>query len=147
MTDKGLVLVTGATGFVGKWTVVELLRAGYRVRGTVRSLGAKADRVRKAVEAQLGPEAAAPQLDLVVADILDDGGWSEAMQGVTAVMHVATAIRADEPRDSSLVIRPAIEGTERVLRFTHAARITDRGHLIDSHGRLWARPDNWPAGL
>ena len=38
-------------------------------------------------------------------------------------MHVATAIRGDEPRDSSLVIRPAIEGTERVLRFAHAAGI------------------------
>jgi dihydroflavonol-4-reductase len=122
MTDKGLVLVTGATGFVGKWTVVELLRAGYRVRGTVRALGAKADRVRKAAEAQLGPEAL-ERLDLVVADILDDAGWAEAMQGVSAVMHVATAIRADEPRDSSLVIRPAIEGTDRVLRFTHAAGI------------------------
>lgn len=122
MADKGLVLVTGATGFVGKWTVVELLRAGYRVRGTVRSLGAKADRVRQAAEAQVGHEALA-RLELVVADILDDKGWPEAMQGVSAVMHVATAIRADEPRDSSLVIRPAIEGTERVLRFTHAAGI------------------------
>lgn len=122
MTDKGLVLVTGATGFVGKWTVVELLRAGYRVRGTVRALGDKADRVRKAAEAQLGPEVL-ERLDLVVADILDDAGWTEAMREVSAVMHVATAIRADEPRDSSLVIRPAIEGTDRVLRFTHAAGI------------------------
>jgi nucleoside-diphosphate-sugar epimerase len=38
-------------------------------------------------------------------------------------MHIATAIRADEPRDSSLVIRPAMEGTARVLRFTHEAGI------------------------
>jgi nucleoside-diphosphate-sugar epimerase len=122
MADKGLVLVTGATGFVGKWTVVELLRAGYRVRGTVRSLGPKADRVREAVDAQVGHEALA-RLELVVADILEDKGWPEAMHGVDAVMHVATAIRADEPKDPSLVVRPAIEGTERVLRFTHAASI------------------------
>jgi dihydroflavonol-4-reductase len=45
------------------------------------------------------------------------------MAGVAAVMHVAAAIRGDEPKDQSLVIRPAVEGTERVLRFAHAAGI------------------------
>ena len=33
-----LILVTGASGFVGKWCVVKLLEKGYRVRGTVRSM-------------------------------------------------------------------------------------------------------------
>ena len=46
--QTGLVLVTGASGFVGKWTVIELLRAGFAVRGTVRS-EAKAEAVRQAV--------------------------------------------------------------------------------------------------
>lgn len=119
MTD--LVLVTGASGFVGKWCVVKLLERGYRVRGTIRS-AAKAKQVRETIASTLGEEAAA-RLELVTADILDDAGWPEAMAGVNAVMHVATAIRGDEPKDSSLVIRPAIEGTERVLRFTKAAGI------------------------
>ena len=35
--QTGQVLVTGANGFVGKWTVLELLRAGFAVRGTVRA--------------------------------------------------------------------------------------------------------------
>jgi dihydroflavonol-4-reductase len=121
MSDKGLVLVTGASGFVGKWTTIRLLQAGYRVRGTIRSAH-KAEQVRAAAKAVAGP-AALDHLELVVADILDDRGWAEAMQSVTAVMHIATAIRADEPRDSSLVIRPAMEGTARVLRFTHEAGI------------------------
>jgi nucleoside-diphosphate-sugar epimerase len=59
----------------------------------------------------------------VTADILDDKGWREAMAGVSAVLHVATAVRGDEPKDSSIVIRPAIEGTERVLRFAKLAGI------------------------
>jgi dihydroflavonol-4-reductase len=121
MTDKGLVLVTGASGFVGKWTAIELLKAGYAVRGTVRS-EAKAEQVREAAVAQLGAECLS-RLSFATADLLDDAGWPEAMNGVTAVMHVATVIRGDEPRDSSLVIRPALEGTERVLRFAHAAGI------------------------
>ena len=121
MAEKGSVLVTGATGFVGKWTVVELLKAGYSVRGTIRCMD-KADQVRKSVAGQVGPVAAG-RLELVEADLLDDKGWADAMRGVSAVMHIATAIRADEPRDSSLVIRPAVEGTARVLRFAHEAGI------------------------
>jgi dihydroflavonol-4-reductase len=121
MSDKGLVLVTGATGFVGKWTVIELLKAGYAVRGTVRALG-RGEQVRTSVAEQAGAEALS-RLDLVECDILADTGWTGAMQDVTAVMHVATAIRADEPKDSSLVIRPAVEGTARVLRAAHEAGI------------------------
>ena len=119
MTD--LILVTGASGFVGKWCVVKLLERGYRVRGTIRS-EAKAKQVRETVGALVGADAMA-RLELVQADILDDKGWPEAMAGVTAVMHVATVIRGDEPRDQSLVIRPALEGTERILKATHAAGI------------------------
>jgi dihydroflavonol-4-reductase len=54
---------------------------------------------------------------------MSDAGWADAMKGVTAVMHVATVVRGDEPRDSSVVIGPAMEGTERVLRFANDAGI------------------------
>ena len=121
MTDTNLVLVTGASGFVGKWCVVKLLEKGYRVRGTIRS-EAKAKQVRETVSGIVGADAMA-RLELVEADILDDKGWPEAMAGVSAVMHVATVIRGDEPRDQSLVIRPALEGTERILKATLAAGI------------------------
>jgi nucleoside-diphosphate-sugar epimerase len=121
MTDQGLILVTGATGFVGKWTILELLRVGHNVRGTVRSLG-RGDEVRATIAGELG-QGTLDRLELVEADLLDDKGWTEAMLGVTTVMHIATAIRADEPKDQSLVIRPALEGTQRVLRFANAAGI------------------------
>lgn len=121
MAEKGLVLVTGATGFVGKWVVIQLLQAGYPVRGTIRSLS-RADEVRAGVATQTG-EDALQRLELVEADLLDDSGWAAPMQGIAAVMHVAAAIRGDEPKDRSLVIRPAVEGTERVLRFAHQAGV------------------------
>ena len=116
-----LILVTGASGFVGKWCVVKLLEKGYRVRGTVRS-DAKAAQVKKTVASVVGEEAAG-RLELVKADILSDAGWPEAMAGVDAVMHVATIIRGDEPKDPNVVIRPAVEGTERILRMAHNAGI------------------------
>lgn len=119
--QSGLVLVTGANGFVGKWTVIELLRAGFDVRGTVRSEG-KGEAVRAAVAGQLG-EAVLPRLSLLRVDLMQDRGWPEAMQGVAAVAHVAAQILAEEPRDAQKVIGPALEGTERVLRYAVAAGV------------------------
>ena len=121
MADSDLILVTGASGYVGKWCLITHLEKGYRVRGTVRS-DAKAALVRKTVTALVGAEAAS-RMDLVKADILADAGWPEALAGVTAGMHVATQIRGDEPMVSSVVVRPAVEGTERVLRMAHRAGI------------------------
>ena len=119
--QSGLVLVTGANGFVGKWVVIELLRAGFEVRGTVRSEG-KAEAVRTAVRSQVS-EAALARLDFVRLDLMKDRGWLAAMDGVTAVAHVAAQIVAEEPKDPQLVIGPALEGTERVLRFAVAAGV------------------------
>jgi len=119
--QAGLVLVTGANGFVGKWTVLELLRAGFRVRGTVRS-PAGAEGVRRAVATHLGEEAL-QGLTFVRCDLLNDEGWTEACDGVDAIAHVAAQIRGDEPRDMQVVIGPALDGTNRVLRFALAAGI------------------------
>ena len=122
MASNELILVTGVSGYVGKWCAVKLLEKGYRVRGTVRSKS-KAQQVNDTIVRLLSAEAAA-RLDLVEADLLSDAGWPAALSGVSAVMHTATVVRADEPRDPNIVVRPAIEGTERVLRMAHAAGIT-----------------------
>ncbi len=114
------ILVTGASGFVAKHLIGQLLGAGYAVRGTVRGQG-KVPGIWAAVAA-LAPGREAG-LELVEADLLDDHGWAEAMDGVTAVMHVAATIVGVEPKDADVVVRPAVEGTERVLRFAHAAGV------------------------
>lgn len=121
MAEHDLILVTGITGYVGKFVARDLLAAGYRVRGTLRLLS-RASEVTDTLSAELG-QGALDRLELVEADLLDDRGWADAMQGVAAVMHVAAAIRGDEPKDSNLVIRPALEGTMRVMRFAEAAGV------------------------
>ena len=64
------VLVTGGTGFVAGWTIIELLRRGYRVRATVRSLACEAN-LRRAVATEVDPR---DGLELVAADLTNDGG-------------------------------------------------------------------------
>ena len=105
------VLVTGGSGFVGGWVVVALLRRGYAVRTTVRSLAREAE-VRAAVGAQV---AAGDRLSVHAADLLADDGWARAAEGADHVVHVASPLPVGEFLGADLVA-PARDGTLRVLR-------------------------------
>jgi dihydroflavonol-4-reductase len=105
------VLVTGASGFIAKHCIAELLRRDYAVKATLRNL-ARADEVRRGV-AHAGADASA--VEFVAADLLSDEGWGQAMQDCTYVQHIASPFPLDEPRDPDDVIRPAREGALRVL--------------------------------
>ncbi|HMN36532.1 MAG TPA: aldehyde reductase [Hyphomicrobium sp.] len=109
------VFVTGATGFIAKHIIAELLRRGYTVRGTVRDPSRAA-----AVEAALEKAGAdTGRLSFAVGDLLSDEGWDEAMQGATHVMHTASPFPMEQPANPDDVIMPAREGTLRVLRSAH----------------------------
>lgn len=106
------VLVTGGSGFLGGWCLVELLRRGYQVRTTVRERSREAE-----VRARIAPEVdAGERLSVHVADLLGDEGWAEAVAGCDYVMHVASPFPPAQPKDPDELIVPAREGTLRVLR-------------------------------
>jgi nucleoside-diphosphate-sugar epimerase len=106
------VLVTGGSGYLGSHCIVSLLRQGHAVRTTVRS-SAKADEVRRLVRrGGQDPDT----LEVAVADLTSDGGWSEAVAGCSRVLHVASPFPLGVPKDPNELIVPAREGTVRVLR-------------------------------
>jgi nucleoside-diphosphate-sugar epimerase len=113
------VLVTGASGFIGKHCIAELLRRGFAVRGTLRDLS-RANEVRAGV-AKAGADAAG--VEFVAADLMRDDGWAEAMGGCTYVQHVASPFPLTNPREPDDVIRPAREGAVRVLRAASRAGV------------------------
>lgn len=104
------VLVTGGTGFIAGWCIVQLLERGYEVRTTVRD-AAKQQRVRAAVGA-----GSSGRLDVVVADLNDDRGWDAAVAGCDYVLHVASPLGGGAVKDRDALIAPARDGTLRVLR-------------------------------
>jgi dihydroflavonol-4-reductase len=114
MTDGSgqTVLVTGGSGFLGGWCVIELLRRGYSVRTTVRSLSREAQ-VRAAVGSEVDP---GDRLTVLAADLTRDEGWGEAVRGCDYVLHVASPFPPKQPKDPDELIVPAREGTLRVLR-------------------------------
>ncbi|GAA0558376.1 nitroreductase/quinone reductase family protein [Actinomadura livida] len=79
------VLVTGASGFVGSYTVRALLAAGHRPRALVRDPG-KATKVLQTIGV------AAEDVELVPGDMLDADAVAEALDGCDAAIHAAAAI-------------------------------------------------------
>ena len=118
--SEDLVLVTGGTGFVGAHCIDQLLRAGYRVRTTVRSLKREAD-VRAMLNVAGSPRQDA--LSFIAADLSADPGWTEAVQGCRFVLHVASPFPGKAPKHEDELIVPARDGTLRVLRAAREARV------------------------
>ncbi|MCO8274033.1 aldehyde reductase [Actinoplanes sp. TRM 88003] len=114
MTD---VLVTGGSGYIGSWCTLALLTDGYRVRTTVRDLGCETQ-----VRAML-QHGGTDHLEFVRADLRDDEGWADAAAGCDYVLHVASPTLTQVPRDDDEMVRPAVDGTLRVLRAAHGAGV------------------------
>jgi len=106
------VLVSGGSGFLGGWCIVELLGRGYEVRTTVRDL-AREPELREAIGSRVEAD---ERLTVLAADLTDDEGWADAVAGCEYVLHVASPFPPAQPKDPDELIVPAREGTLRVLR-------------------------------
>jgi dihydroflavonol-4-reductase len=78
-----LVLVTGGSGFIAAHCIVQLLAAGHRVRTTLRS-PAREPEVRTLL-ASAGADV--DRLSFVVADLMADAGWAQAVEGCAFVLN------------------------------------------------------------
>lgn len=108
------VLVTGASGFIAKHIVKELLDRGYAVRASTRS-----DQRRTEID-DLFPDAT---IEHVTLDLNRDDGWAEALTGIDVLMHTASPFPGEQPDDPDELIRPAVDGTHRALEAARAAEV------------------------
>ncbi len=117
------VLLTGASGYIGKHITLRLLADGYSVRASVRN-SAKADEVHAAMKAHL-PEGFAldKKLSFVELDLESDHGWSAALKGMDVLIHSASPFPISSPKDENELVRPAVDGTLRALKAAHEAGV------------------------
>ena len=112
------VLVTGASGFIAEHCIIELLKNGYSVKGSLRTMNREQE-VRDAVKTETDDA----KLEFCKLDLLDDDGWEEAMRDCDYLMHVASPFVIEDPKDENELIKPAKEGTLRALNAAKKAGI------------------------
>lgn len=125
MESGDLCLVTGVSGYLGSWIAKMLLEQGFRVRGTIRSLG-DAEKVA-AVEVIL------PGVELAAADLRSPEGWDAAVVDVRWVFHVASpqAVASETDRTGG-----AVQGTEYLMRAALAAGSVEKIVLTSSEAAI-----------
>ncbi|MEI7675998.1 MAG: NAD-dependent epimerase/dehydratase family protein, partial [Bacteroidales bacterium] len=140
------VLVTGVSGFVGQHCAAELLKKGYAVRGSVRSIS-KTDEVVKGISKEIDLQG---NLEFCELNLMKDAGWDKAMEGCDYVLHVASPFVVKVPKDENELIKPAVEGTLRALKAAKKAGVK-RVVLTSStvamhggqHGLIKINQDSW----
>ncbi|KAL7925641.1 hypothetical protein ACQKWADRAFT_318743 [Trichoderma austrokoningii] len=111
---KDLVLLTGATGFIGFRTLILLLEAGYKVRVAVRN-----DTGSAKIKASKSTAPYESQIEYIsVPDITVSGAYDDAVKEVKYVVHVASPFARPDLLESefeSCYIQPAIQGSIGML--------------------------------
>jgi nucleoside-diphosphate-sugar epimerase len=97
------ILVTGASGFIGKDVVRRLLKNGWRVKAMSRRAGSTSFEFNE-------------RLELVRADMRDECSLRQAVAGVAAVVHLAAA-KSDEPESDDV----NVQGAERLVKVCQSA--------------------------
>lgn len=89
------VLITGATGLVGERLMPRLVETGYACRALLRA-------------GKSCPE----EIDAVTGDILDPSTLANAVQGVSAIVHLAAVFRT---QDTELIWKSNLDGTRNLI--------------------------------
>ncbi len=105
-----MILITGATGLVGRYLAPQLAEAGWPVR-------VLAEPRREGRLARLGwPES----VEIIVGDLADASSLHRAMQGVHSVFHLASAQWWGRRRDLEQI---DLQGTRNLIAAARSARI------------------------
>ncbi|CAL4977561.1 unnamed protein product [Urochloa decumbens] len=118
--------VTGGTGFIAAHLIRALLAAGHTVRATVRD---PEDEGKVGFLWEL--DGAADRLQLLRADLMEEGSFDEAVSGVDGVFHTASPVvvaGGDRKDVQEKLVDPIVKGAANVLR--SCARAADRPRRV-----------------
>ncbi|KAK6918518.1 NAD-dependent epimerase/dehydratase [Dillenia turbinata] len=109
--EKGVVCVTGGTGYIGSWLIMRLLEHGYTVHTTIRS-----DPDGKDLSYLTKQPGASERLHIFHADLNEPNSFDAAIKHCIGVFHVAHPIEVPNDEPAEVVTRRCVEGTLGLLR-------------------------------
>lgn len=109
-----MVLVTGATGFLGSHLLIHLLENDENVRAIYRNENSIVK--VKSLFSKLNNVDLFEKIDWIAADILDISTLEIAFQGIDYVYHCAALVSFDS-KDEDLLRKINIEGTANIVNF------------------------------
>jgi len=110
MTDQGEILVTGGSGYI----------AAGASRGCSMTAGACAPHPQPGARGRGAPRAGHGGAGAGSAELLRrrshrDEGWADAARGCRYLLHVASPLGVENPRDPDVLVRPARDGAVRAI--------------------------------
>jgi UDP-glucose 4-epimerase len=117
------VLITGATGLIGERLLPRLAETGYACRALLRA-------------GKSCPEG----IDAVTGNILDPSTLTKAVQGVSAIVHLAAVFRT---QDTDLIWKSNLDGTRNLIAavMTHAP---DARFIMSSTSHVYNKDNPHP---
>jgi dihydroflavonol-4-reductase len=125
-----MILVTGASGFVGSAVARALLQAGYQVRALVRPTSSRVNLTD-------------PRLEFAQGDLRDAASLERALTDVRVLFHVAADYRL-WARDDKDIVRTNVDGTRALMNAALRAGV-ERIVYTSSVATLKARADGTPS--
>ena len=119
------ILITGATGFIGRHLLCYLNEEKYFIRLFVRG--------EKSAESHVSPN-----MEICLGDLSDKASIADACEGIDVVIHLAGLAHANNPDHSSLE-EINVRGTETLLSIAIEKRVR---RFIFLSSSLAANPDN-----
>jgi len=116
--SKPLILLTGATGFLGSYILQELIEQGYPVRALRRTTKAL----------PWIPSQVCSKVDWREGDVLDVVSLQEALSGVEAIIHSA-AVVSFQPQERTRMYQVNVEGTANVVNMALEAGVRRFIHI------------------
>ncbi|KZV47350.1 vestitone reductase [Dorcoceras hygrometricum] len=109
---KGRICVTGATGFIGSWTVKRLLEDGYSVNATIRMDPEK----KRDISYLTNLPGASERLNIYNADLDNPETFAAALEGCTGIFHMAHPLDFEEKEPEETKITRVVNGVRAILQ-------------------------------
>lgn len=125
-----MILLTGATGFVGKETLRRLKQRGYTVRALVRQVN------------KISEDPDFQGVEIAEGDLLDILTLEKACKGVEYIIHCAAAV-SFHSSDKAMILRTNVEGTANLVNVALEANVR-KLVLVSSIAALGRSNENEP---